>query len=68
MTKNEFNTLKELIENKLTKEEDDKVLELMQKWKKIKKRGYFTKEEFLEICNWKTPVQKKDKKEIQKIT
>lgn len=59
MTKN-YASLRELLENELSTDEDPKTKKLIQKLKDVEKRGYFTKSEFLEMCMWKSPRKKPD--------
>lgn len=55
--KKEYSTIKELLEN-LNTQEDAKTLRLMKELGGVKKRGYFTKEEFLKMGMWKSPRPK----------
>lgn len=54
----EYKTLKELVHQHLYKQEDEKTLELIDKFKEIKSRGYFTKKEFFKMGMWKSPRPK----------
>jgi len=56
--KKEYLTLEKLIEKNLNTEEDTITAVLMNKLKGVEKRGYFTKEEFLEMGMWKSPRPK----------
>lgn len=53
-----YSSIEELIKKNLSTKEVDKTLELIHKLKNVKKRGYFTKEEFVEMCMWKSPRPK----------
>jgi len=71
--KKEYKSIEELIKNNLNIEEDAVTLKLINELKKIKKRGYFTKAEFLAIGMWKSPRPKQQylrnsKKEIISIS
>jgi len=52
--KKEYKTIEELIKKNLSREEDAKTLKLMRELKDVKKRGYFTRDEFLKMANWKS--------------
>ena len=52
--KKEFADIQELLQHRLVKDADP-AQELMNRLKHIKSKGYFTKPEFLEMCNWKSP-------------
>jgi len=56
--KKEYKTIEELIKQNLSTEEDAKTLKLIKELKDVKKRGYFTKEEFLKMGMWKSPRPK----------
>ena len=58
--KKEYSTIEELIRNNLSTKEDTGTLKLINKLKDVKKRGYITKKEFIEIGMWKSsrPKQK----------
>jgi len=71
--KKEYQKIGELIKNNLDTKEDDDTLILINELKPIKKRGYFTKEEFVKIGMWKSPRPKQkylknDEKEIIEIS
>lgn len=51
----EYETIEELIKESLDTKEDAETLKLINQLKDVKKRGYFTKEEFLKIGRWKSP-------------
>ena len=57
--KKEYKTIEELLKNKLNKKEESKALKLINRLKNVKKRGYFTKKEFVEIGMWKSTRPKK---------
>ena len=54
-----YSTIEEVIKKNLSMEEVPKTIVLINKLKDVKKRGYFTKREFLEMCMWKSPRPKK---------
>ena len=54
-----YRTIELLIKDNLNNNEVPETLKLINKLKNVKKRGYFTKEEFLEIGMWKSPRPKK---------
>lgn len=56
--KKDYATLEELIRKNLDTKEDKATSILINKLKGIKKRGYFTKKEFLQMCMWKSPRPK----------
>jgi len=56
--KKRYSTIEELIKNNLNDDEDVETLKLMKFLKDVKKRGYFNKEEFLEMGMWKSPRPK----------
>lgn len=56
--KKEYTTLEELIKKNLNTEEDAETSKLMNQLKAVKKRGHFTKAEFLKIGVWKSPRPK----------
>jgi len=56
--KKEYKTIEELIKQNLSTEEHAETLKLMRKLKDVKKRGYFTKDEFLKMGMWKSPRPK----------
>ena len=72
MIKNEYNSLIDLVrENVVTEPEDAK--QLFSKMQEARKKGFLTKEEFLQICMWKSPRPKKhylsnSEENINKIT
>lgn len=53
-----YSTIEELINTKLNNDEDAETLKLMNSFKDVNKRGYFTKEEFLRMGMWKSPRPK----------
>src|SRR3989344_9174055 len=55
-----YPSLKDLIKEELTDSEDKKTTQLIRKFKVVKKRGYLTKKEFVEIGMWKSPRPKKN--------
>lgn len=57
--KKEYSTLEELIHKNLIKKEYEETAILMNKLRDVKKRGYFTKNEFMEMGMWKSPRPKK---------
>jgi len=52
--KKEYSDIKKLIRNRLLTDEHPPTQALIKEFKKIRKRGYFTKAEFLKMCNWKS--------------
>ena len=56
--KKEYSTIEELIKENLSTEEHAETLKLMNELKGVKKRGYFTKDEFLKMGMWKSPRPK----------
>ncbi len=59
MTKKQYSTLEEILENELDTKEEAETLTLMKTLETVKIRGYFTKEEFLKMGMWKTPRPKR---------
>jgi len=55
----EYLNLRELIQNNLQVPEIQKTLELIEKLKDVKQKGFFTKEQFYEVAIWKSPRPKK---------
>ncbi len=55
----EYSSIIELIKDNLGNNKDSKSIELINKMKNVKERGYLTKEEFVNICMWKSPRPKK---------
>jgi hypothetical protein len=55
----EYSDIRELIKEKLQKEEDPSTKLLIDELKSIKGRRYFTRSEFLKMCNWKSPRPRK---------
>src|SRR5438093_12332192 len=51
----EFRNLKELIEKRLLLDEYESTSALIDELKEVKRRGYFTRAEFLKMSNWKSP-------------
>jgi len=58
MMEKEYSTLEELIKQNLDTEEIAKTSKLINELQDIKKRGYFTKDEFLKMGMWKSPRPK----------
>jgi len=58
MMKKEYSTIEELIKENLDTKEHAETLKLINELKDVKKRGYFTKEEFLKMGMWKSPRPK----------
>lgn len=56
--KKEYKSIEELIRKNLNNKEDSETKKLINKLKAAKKRGYFTKKEFLAIGMWKSPRPK----------
>ena len=56
--KKRYSNIEELIKTNLNSNEDAKTLKLMKSIKCVKKRGYFTKNEFLKMGMWKSPRPK----------
>ncbi len=50
-----YKTLETLIVENLSTEEWPDTVELITKLRPAKKRGWLTKDELIEICNWKSP-------------
>jgi thermostable 8-oxoguanine DNA glycosylase len=67
--KKQYNTIEELIKNELANNEEPESLDLIKKMSGVKERGYCTKDEFLEICMWKSARPKRHylKNEEEKI-
>lgn len=57
--KREYHNLNEVIKKELSREEDFNTKKLIDELKIVKKRRYFTKNEFLEMCKWKSPRPKR---------
>jgi thermostable 8-oxoguanine DNA glycosylase len=55
-----YPSLTDLIKEELTDAEDEKTVKLIRKLKDVKKHGYLTKKEFVEIGMWKSPRPKKN--------
>jgi len=55
LARKKYANLKELIKHELLKHEHSDTQNLIDKLKHVKKRGYFTKDEFLEMGRWKSP-------------
>lgn len=51
--------LKALIEDNLNTPETEETLELIEKLKDVKEKGFFSKSQFYEVAMWKTPRPKK---------
>ncbi len=54
----EYNNLGELIKNNLSIKEPPTWNNLFEEMKVVKSRGYMTKEEFMQVCMWKSPRPK----------
>jgi hypothetical protein len=50
-----YNNIRELLQKRLLLDEEPKAKALIDKLHDVKCRGYFSKNEFLEICKWKDP-------------
>lgn len=55
----EYNDLAELIKSSLPVKEPSDWNNLFETMKVVKSRGYMTKEEFMQVCMWKSPRPKK---------
>jgi len=71
--KKQYSTLKELLDKELETNEEPQILALMKKFRPIMTRGYFTKEEFLEMARWKSPrpnrnYQNNSKENIKRVS
>ena len=55
----QYNNLFELIEDNLSTTEPSNWKDLFHRMEKAKIRGYLTKDEFLEVCIWKSPRPKR---------
>lgn len=56
--KKEYSSIEELLKKNLKNKEDPNTKALIRKLKNVKKRGYFTKDEFIEMAVWKSPRPK----------
>ena len=50
-----FPNLDTLICRHISKEEDPETADLIDRLSEVRKRGYFTRSELIEICRWKSP-------------
>lgn len=57
--KKEYSTIDELIRNELDLEEEYNTARLIKELKSVKRRGYFTREEFIKMGMWKSPRPKR---------
>ncbi len=57
--KKQYDNLTEVIKNNLFHKEPSGWQSLFDKISEVKKRGYMTKDEFFEVCMWKSPRPKK---------
>jgi hypothetical protein len=55
MMKKEYKNIGQLIRHNLLKNEHPPTHQLINRLKDVRKRGYFTKEEFILMCYWKSP-------------
>jgi len=55
--KKQYTDIRELLQNKLLRNEEPTTKVLIEKLRYVKPRGFFTKPEFLEVCKWKDPRQ-----------
>jgi len=53
--KKKYSNLTELIKNELSRKENFNTKKLIGELKIVKKRGHFTRDEFLKMCKWKSP-------------
>jgi hypothetical protein len=53
--KKHYVNLKDLLEHELLTDDDRETADLIRQLKHVKKKGYFTKPEFLKMCRWKSP-------------
>ena len=56
--KKEYKSIKDLVEQNLSTEENEQARILIKELKDVTSRGYFTKDEFLKIGMWKSPRPK----------
>jgi len=50
-----YGDVSELLADELTREESPATRQLIQGLRVVRRRGYLTRREFLEICRWKSP-------------
>jgi hypothetical protein len=50
-----YNTLEPLVKKHLSTEEWEGTVILMKKFRSVKKNGFLTKEELIQVCYWKSP-------------
>ena len=53
--KKEYSNIEELLKRQLLRKEHPDTQALIKELKDVKKRGYFTKRQFLKMCDWKSP-------------
>ncbi|MBU2471657.1 MAG: hypothetical protein KKF20_04550 [Bacteroidetes bacterium] len=53
--KKEYSNIQELIGNELLRREHGPTRELIARLRNIRRQGYFTKSQFLQMCHWKGP-------------
>lgn len=53
--KKEYSNIEELIRNKLVRAEHGPTRLLISKLRHVRRHGYYTKREFLQMCRWKSP-------------
>lgn len=50
-----YRSLRELLEHELIRDEEPATAELVRHLRPVKRRGWFSRHEFLEMCRWKSP-------------
>ena len=50
-----YRSLRELLEHELIRDEEPATAELVRRLRHVKRRGWFSRREFLEMCRWKSP-------------
>ncbi|MDQ3906906.1 MAG: hypothetical protein M3268_01040 [Acidobacteriota bacterium] len=53
--KNEFADIPQLLKRRLLRDEDPPTLRLIREMRHVRRRGFFTKDEFIRMCRWKSP-------------
>jgi hypothetical protein len=53
--KNEFADITQLLKRRLLRDEDPPTLRLMRDLRHVRRRGFFTKDEFMRMSRWKSP-------------
>ncbi len=52
---NGFADIPQLLRRRLLRDEDPPTLRLMRELRHVRRRGFFTKDEFIRMCRWKSP-------------